>query len=41
MAVHGGTDLVTDGLTYCIDAMIPIAYPSGTTVTDLVLIFGK
>ena len=36
MAVHGGTDLVTDGLTFCIDVLSKNCYSgSGTTVTDL------
>ena len=37
MAVHGGTDIVTDGLTFCIDVASKNCYPgSGTTVTDLI-----
>ena len=36
MAVHGGTDLVTDGLKYCIDAIDTNCYDgSGTSVTNL------
>ena len=37
MAVHGGTDLVTKGLAFCIDVVSKNCYPgSGTTITDLI-----
>ena len=36
MAVHGGPDIVTDGLVLCLDAADKNSYPgSGTTWTDL------
>ena len=37
MAVHGGTDLVTDGLIHCIDALDKQSYiGSGTTVNNVI-----
>ena len=37
MAVIGGTDLVTDGLTFAVDVLSENCYPgSGTTITDLI-----
>jgi len=36
MAVHGGADIVNDGLKLCVDGASKNCYPgSGTTVTDL------
>jgi len=37
MAVHGGTDIVTDGLIHCIDALDKNSYiGSGTTVNNVI-----
>ena len=37
MAAHGGTDLVDEGLAFCLDAFDRHCYPgSGTSVTDLI-----
>ena len=37
MAVHGGTDLVTKGLIFCVDALDKHSYPgTGTTWTDVI-----
>ncbi len=37
MAVHGGTDIITDKLIFCLDAADYHSYPgSGTTWTDLI-----
>ena len=37
MAVHGGTDIITDKLIFCLDAASKNSYPgSGTTWTDLI-----
>ena len=37
MAVHGGTDIVTDGLIHCTDALDKNSYiGSGTTVNNVI-----
>ena len=37
MAVHGGPDIITDGLIFCLDAASKNSYPgSGATWTDLI-----
>ena len=37
MGVHGGPDIVTDGLVFCVDAANKVSYPgSGTTVNSLI-----
>lgn len=38
MAVHGGPDIVNDGLIFCVDWKSKNTYPgSGTTITELIL----
>lgn len=37
MAVHGGTDIITDGLFFCVDFLDSHCYPgSGTTANDII-----